>query len=119
MQLCWILARKDMHQLKSDSTEMKFYDDQKGLRRHLLSQEIDWQFENERDEIIKAQEIEDEALQEELSFIQEESNEIIPTSSNRALRESVLDRPIKIDQSTQANINITPEIRKTKTQPTR
>lgn len=105
---------KDMHQLKSDSTEMKFYDDQKGLRRHLLSQEIDWQFENERDEIIKAQEIEDEALQEELSFIQEESNEIIPTSSNRALRESVLDRPIKIDQSTQANINITPEIRKTR-----
>ena len=97
---------KNMDQLTGD--EAIFYQDQCGARRYLLSQEVDEVREEEKAAARAEETRQEEQLQDEMEYINEDL-EHTPVSSKRRRQ---IDSPITIEQECQANINVTPLIRK-------
>ena len=80
----------------SDKEEV-FYKDQGGVRKHLLSQEIDLEYEDQKAALWE---------EERMDFINQDLELSSPTS-----KRSKFDKPITIDKECQVDINITPSIR--------
>ena len=91
--------------------EKIFYEDQKGKRRHLLSQEIDEEYENEQLAIQQAIMEADAERQAELDFINEDTDEVVQVKTARRDQRHEK-RPVKVDKNVQVSV-------KTPTEPVR
>ena len=63
--------------------EAVFYADQQGERKHLLSQDIDMEYEKAKEIARQDNQLEDESFQSELAFIDEETYDILIPSKCR------------------------------------
>ena len=82
--------------------EKIFYDDQNGERLHLLSHEIDTEYEEEQLAIQQAMIDAKAHLQEEMEYINEDLESVSTSSVRQAPLEE--DENIKVDKKTQVNI---------------
>ena len=82
--------------------EQAFYKDQKGDRIGKLSQEIDFEFEEEQMSIQAARNAEEREQEDELSFINEDVEFLSPTVSRRAA--PILEKPVTVDKVVQVDI---------------
>ena len=83
--------------------EKLFYEDQRDERRHLLSQEIDTEYEAEQLKIQQAEVELETSYDEELNYITEEL-EVMPSSSKR---KSHTEEPVfKVHRNVQVNIKM-------------
>ena len=94
--------------------EAIFYTDQQGERRHLLSQDIDLEYDNEMEADRAEKQLNEEAFQRELAFIAEEEETFI--SLKKGNRKSVTEKTILVNKGCQSNIKVNdaPDIRKIK-----
>ena len=74
--------------------EKAFYEDQKSKREFRLSEEIDGEFEAEKQELLDKEKQEEEQLSHEISFIAENDveSEVLDDSMNTVILNSSLNR---------------------------
>ena len=74
--------------------EKAFYEDQKSKREFRLSEEIDGEFEAEKQELLEKEKQEQEQLSHEISFIAEDDveSEVLDDSMNTVILNSSLNR---------------------------
>ena len=106
---------KDVDQLTGD--ELIFYRDQCSERKHLISQSIDDEYEQEKIQLQESQQRQEQDLIDHLSFIDSgaspEVTKITPTSSRRNIpaQGTVLSDIFPVEKACQVDLNVAPTIR--------
>ena len=99
---------------KLTGKEKILYEDKCGSQRHLLSQEVDVEYDVEQQMLQEEQRVQEREFEEEMGFINADTEVVSPSSTRNMRRQS--DKPITVDKEFQVEVTATPApaIRKTR-----